>query len=618
MCGILGWISGNKKVDKDEFEAMLDQLEHRGPDADGTYFGDGISLGSRRLSIVSLNESGNQPIWDSTGETSIIYNGEVYNYLKLKKEIKGVKFKSETDTEVILHMYKKYGIKDTLSKLNGMFAFCIYDKKENKAIIARDRVGVKPLVYYQSKNNFIFASEIKAIRRAEEIDPGINPKAVYDFFIHRYVPNPRTIYQNIYKLEPGHYIELDVNTLKYEKNEYWRLRPNRNKNMGEEEAAGQIERLLKDSVQKRLIADVEVASLLSGGVDSSTVTALAQEYKPNIRAFSIDIQPEQFSEVEHAKRVSNSRDINLNTKKVGKEEFAKSFEEIIQSCDEPFADSSIIPTYLLCEYVSQNGIKTALSGDGGDEVFYGYRWFDRFYTVDESSLNFLSKLLPTRLLEICKSNPIIKFLFFLSFKSVERYRRIMFDRFTTKEIESIFNFSLGLENDYMYKEKTGKEKINWKDVNVIDFKTFLVDDILYKVDTAAMANCLEVRVPYLDHRLVETVFSISISLLYKKVRKQYLLKKHNNREKKYILKRIAEKYIPKENIYRSKKGFSAPVMGWVSSNLKEYITSSSLSDSDILDSKKLEEFVQSERNEGKLWQLFIFSKWYEYKFTSSK
>lgn len=301
MCGIIGHFSKSKKVNKQECLQMSDAIKHRGPDSFENYFEDKIFLGHRRLAIIDLTETGHQPMWDSEKKIAIIFNGEIYNYKEIKDELSEFTFASNSDTEVIIYAYKKWGIKKAIEKFNGMFAFCIYDKTKKQAFFARDRVGIKPVVYYFDKKNFIFASELKSLLQNSIIEKKINKKAVADYFIHRYIPNPNTIFEGINKLEPGHFLSLDLQTFKINKTQYWKIDNKRYLKLSETEIIEKAEELINNAVKYRLIADTEVASFLSGGIDSSLITSIAKKTNPQLKAFTIDLHPEKYSEFNFAK-----------------------------------------------------------------------------------------------------------------------------------------------------------------------------------------------------------------------------------------------------------------------------------------------------------------------------
>ena len=596
MCGITGHFSKTKLINKHECLLMSDAIKHRGPDSFGNYFENNIFLGHRRLSILDLTNAGHQPMWDSDMQIAIIFNGEIYNYNEIKGELSEYTFASNTDTEVIVYAYKKWGLEKTLDKLNGMFSFCIYDKVKQKALFARDRIGIKPFVYFYNEEHFIFSSELKSLLKNSIINKNIDTKSVANYFIHRYIPNPKTIFQGVKKLEPGHFIELDLQKFKLKKHQYRKLNNKRYIDLSENEIIEKAEELIKKSVKYRLIADTEVASFLSGGIDSSLITSIAKSLNTNLKAFSIDIQPEKYSELSFAKLAANHSDVNLISKQINKEVFQANFDNIINSYDEPFADSSLVPTFLLTKVVSESGIKCALSGDGGDEVFFGYNWYSTFNKVSKarSFLKLFPKKIAKKIISLTKN----KTLQLIWESSIEAYRKILYDRFTVDEINKLFNFNEKFSETDLFSLKISNKNVYLSDLSFIDFQTFLVDDILYKVDIASMANSLEVRVPFLDHNIVEFMFSVSFKYLYK------------NKELKHILKEISKKYIPKENIYRKKKGFSAPVMEWIEKDFKNELLNGNLVNNNFISKKNMISFLDNESSQGKVWQMYVFEKWY--------
>jgi len=593
MCGIAGIFSKNKAVKEQECRKILDSIKHRGPDGQGCYIYNNIFLGHNRLSIQDLSENGKQPMWDKDGKIGIVFNGEIYNFSEIKKELNEYEFKSKTDTEVIIYAYKKWGLKKAIDKFNGMFSFCIYDKRINKAFLVRDRIGIKPLVYYQDSENIIFASELKAILKSSIINKVINKKSLADFFVYRYVASPRTIFNNIYKLEAGHFLELNLTDFTLKNNCYWELKPIK-QNYTEEEVLKRINNLIKDSIKLRLISDTPVGSFLSGGIDSSLITSLMRKEK-DIEAFSIDLRPTKYSEIKFARHLAENNNIRLKSKKVEKKIFRKNFDNILSYYDEPFADSSLVPTFLLCKTVADHGYKCVLSGDGADELFYGYKWYQIFNKLYK--MKYLRHL-PLSTLKLIDSITNINLFSLLKSEGSEIYRKIMFDRYDIEEVNKLFNLNLELNNDYMYKEKMNNKKITSKNINYLDLKSFLVDDILYKVDIASMANSLEVRVPFLDHRLVELVFSLKLKLLYK------------NKDKKYLLKKIASKYIPEKNINRKKKGFSAPTAEWINQNAYNELLQGNVVKHSLISKNKMTSFLKNEKSQGKLWQMLVFEKWF--------
>ncbi len=596
MCGITGHFSKLNNVNKQECLQMSDAIKHRGPDSFGGYFANKIFLGHRRLAIIDLSETGHQPMWDSEKKIGIIFNGEIYNYKEIKKELTEFHFFSTSDTEVIIYAYKKWGIEKTIEKLNGMFSFCIYDKHKNQAYFVRDRIGIKPFVYFFDKENFIFASELKAILKNKVINKKINKKAVADYFIHRYVPNPNTIFEGINKLEPGHFLKLDLQTFDIKKTQYWKLNNKRYLHLSENEIIEKAEKLINIAVKYRLIADTEIASFLSGGIDSSLITSIAKKIIPKLKAFTIDLHPEKYSELNFAETAAKYINIKLISETVKAKSFQENFDKIISFYDEPFADSSLVPTFLLTKIVSEAGIKCALSGDGGDEVFYGYNWYSTFNKVSKAKniLNIFPKKIVQKLLSFINNETLSLVLL----NSIETYRKILYNRFTVAEINKLFNYNLIFKETDFFKEKIKKENIKLPDLSFIDFQTFMIDDILYKVDIASMANSLEVRVPFLDHNIIEFMFSVSFKYLFK------------NKELKHILKEISKTHIPKKNIYRKKKGFSAPVMEWIHKDFDNELIAGNLVKHKIITFKNMQEFLQNENSHGKIWQMYVFEKWF--------
>jgi len=596
MCGITGHFSKNKAINKNECLLMSDAIKHRGPESFGNYFEENIYLGHRRLSLIDLSETGHQPMWDAERNVVIVFNGEIYNYQEIKNELSEFIFNSNSDTEVIIYAYKKWGIEKAIQKFNGMFAFCIYDKEKRQAFFVRDRVGIKPFVYYADNENFIFASELKSLLKNATITKLINKKSVAEYFIYRYVPSPNTIFENINKLSAGYLLKLDLDTFTLEEKQYWKLNKDRYLHLSEKEIIKKADELIHKAIEYRLVADTEVGTFLSGGVDSSLISAIAKQKKKGIKAFSIDIQPQKYSEIEFAKNIAIEKRISLITQQVNEKEFRAKFDDIIKCYDEPFADSSFVPTFILTKLLADSGLKCALSGDGGDEVFFGYNWYANFSKLQQ--IKKVYELFPDKLGQKILSLMGNRSLNYIMLNSMQMYRKVQFDRFSVSEINELFGYNFTFTEELLLKKVMGKDELKLSDLSFIDFNTFLLDDILYKVDIASMANSIELRVPLLDHNLVEFMFSVSFKYLYK------------NRNLKYILKKISENYIPNKNIYRKKKGFSAPVMEWIDKDFKSELISGNLVKNNIIGQVKMQNFLKKETNQGKIWQMYIFEKWF--------
>ncbi|MFW9827687.1 MAG: asparagine synthase (glutamine-hydrolyzing) [Candidatus Thorarchaeota archaeon] len=608
MCGIIGVVS-SKEFDLDKFIKMRDTLIHRGPDDEGIYFNKNKSVifGHRRLSIIDLSPLGKQPMSNEDNSIWITFNGEIYNFQSIKEDLikSGHSFKSSSDTEVIIHGYEEWGVK-ILDRLRGMFAFGIWDKNKKELFLARDRLGIKPIYYYCDKEQFIFASEIKAIIQDDTINRKINPNSLKYYLKYTYIPAPHSIWENIYKLPPAHYLILKDNKFKIDK--YWEINKS-NKNENENNYIKDIEEILKKAVEYRFVSDVPVGILLSGGLDSSMVTAISSEIKDELLSFSIGFEMEEYSELNYAKIVAEK----FKTKSIENILDSKKMKEFLDAIlfyyDEPLGVSSIFPTFLLMQTVSKY-VKVVLSGDGGDEVFAGYTWYYKY--LKYRKYNFLSpiyKLLNSLITWIFPKpkNKYIKLfkrkIEFLSLNDFDEYRQLTTPRFEDDEIKRILNIKMSheFENENVFLEygKNGLKTI--KDLQFLDINTFLSDCILVKVDRASMAHSLEVRVPFLDHFLLGYVMSLHPDIIFK------------NQELKYLLKQIAKKKLPHDIIYRMKKGFSAPIvkLGFIDDNI--HVLSDSIA---VKDGIFNQDFINTiDRSNGfyydaKMWLLILFELWY--------
>jgi len=576
MCGIVG----TNFLSKD-FEKSVDLIRHRGPDNQSQLIYKNNQFGHTRLSIIDLENEANQPM--EFDDIVIVFNGEIYNYKELiqKHSLKTV---TKSDTEVLIRLYQKYGI-DFLNYLNGMFSFCIYDKRKNRFFCARDRFGKKPFFYYYKNGKFIFASEIKVILNLIQQTPLINWNAFYEYlsFITPLFPN--TFYEDIEKLPAGYYLILD-NNLKIEK--YYDIDNLESSYFEEKKVLTNIEELLIDSVKKRLVGDVKVASLLSGGVDSSLISALYSQMAGKIDTFSIGYDEYlHYSELDYAKIVAKHINSNHNEIVISKKDFIENIENIINAVDEPFGDSAIIPTSILSKSIHQSGIKVALSGEGSDENFLGYdNYFKIFEYYKKKAVNEPFNLSKEWEYNYRKLNnlPI-----FQGSGEVftENQKKLLLKNYKEKFL--IKNYII----DY--------PPVKW--AGYIDFKIWIAEVLMTKIDRASMMHSVEIRAPFLDYRLVEYMLKVDDKI-----------KKGNTN--KSLLKKISVKYLPKEIVFRRKKGFSSPFIEWL---YDEYGI-------EILDiilkvNKELnifnEDFVKflfyeakEKRFKQHLWQLYIFAKWF--------
>lgn len=627
MCGINGFIY--KKSSKNgsivsEINNMNNLIFHRGPDEDGVFTesndSHSITMAMRRLSIIDLS-SGKQPIFSDDRSIVIVFNGEIYNYLELKSELqnKGVKFSTNSDTEVILKLYEVEG-ENSFKKLDGMFAFSIYDKKRKKLFIARDFFGEKPLYYTDLNNEFIWASELKSLINKLGNKPNINLKGLNLFFRLTYIPAPYTIYEGIHKLEPNHYLTYDLSSFKYSINSIEENPPIPiNKQQTFDEAKKRVKDLVYDSVSSRSISDVPLGTFLSGGVDSSIVSLCLAQYKTlPIETFSIGFEKKSYDETDKSRVVAKQIGSNHHEFIIGEKDLQKNIDEILLNFDEPFADSSSLPTYLVSNK-TRDFVKVALTGDGGDEMFGGY---NKYYMGKMN--NTYSKLIPKGLHNVIQliSNPLLKasndnrglrFKINRLLNSIDyegqHYWDIISLGYTKNSIDK-FLLSSQLNYDVFecYKDKTGiRNPTSLTDFRTIDKYVSLEGDMLVKVDRTSMLNSLECRAPFLNRKIWHYANSLP---------ENYLMKGWN---KKFILKEAFKDQFPKDFLDKGKSGFGVPVGDWLRSSLKEeleiYILKQPLKIQQIFNVDEIRELVLNHLsgkvdNTFKVWTFYCFQKWY--------
>lgn len=546
MCGINGF----NWEDKELVKRMNKKLAHRGPDDSGIYISKDVSLGHTRLSIIDLSEKGKQPMSDEEGEVILVFNGEIYNFLKLKEDPRISKhdFKSKTDSEVLIYLYKEYGEK-MLEKIEGMFAFCIYDAKKNIFFFARDRFGKKPLYYYFDGEKFIFASEIKAILE-HEIDIKMDKESLTCYLTYGYSFDPKTIFSRICQVRCGQAMTFDLKTKKIKKWYYWKAGFSIKERSVKENRLKLLE-YFDCAVKKRLIADVPLGAFLSGGIDSSAVVSYLSEYKKNYYTFSIGFDRQDFDESKYANLVSDIFNTKHKIIEVDAEDVQKTLELLPKYFDEPFADTSVIPTYLVSK-LAREKVKVSLSGDGGDELFGGYEWYIWHNIMRKYSK--VPKILNTAILKTSSAlNKIKGSELFHKFEYVTKKHRLR-DYKLYAEMKKVFPYKYGESYFKGYFRGDGLNDLIRSDIN-----TFLPFSILKKVDVCSMANSLEIRSPFLDTNLFGFASSLPIN---QKIRLN---------QKKYILKKALEKRLPKNIIYRKKKGFSTPLKHYFRDELKSYV-----------------------------------------------
>ena len=574
---------------------MTKILYHRGPDEEGYYQDNDIALGMRRLKIIDL-KSGVQPVYNESKSIYVIQNGEIYNFPELKAHLqrKGHKFYTKTDTEVIPHLYEEYGEKFT-SLLNGMFATALWDKNKKTLLLIRDRVGIKPLYYTILNKGIIFGSEIKCIISHPKVSKEIDIDALADFLTYQYVPAPDTIFKHIKKLRPGHYLRIDEKGVQDIK--YWDIDFQDDFSFNENEIIEELEFLIKDAVKKRLISDVPLGTFLSGGLDSSLVSAIMHNLSnKRIKTFTIGFEGfGHYDERPFAKQVANL--INSEHYEfIVSSDMIPMMEDIVWYLDEPIADPAALPTYLISK-LAREYVIVALTGEGGDENFAGYPRYilsliaDRLHHAEILEMPLINKIAthlpyyPKRLLT-SKKNDIERNVDWTA-------------GFTYKEVKHLLkpNFSHNIYD----RRRQYKEKDALSSLIKTDLKTWLVDDILMKVDRMSMAHSLEARVPLLDHRVVEFIARVPSHLKIK------------NFNTKYILKKIAEKYLPKNIIYRKKHAFLLPLKFWFKENAILTQMKQKNKISDYLRQEKIvqtiNKFEKGKENPKKIWTLLILEYW---------
>ena len=620
MCGIAGYIDFNgKRTERKIIEKMCSSIVHRGPDSCGVFVKENLALGMQRLSIIDL-KTGQQPIYSEDKRYCIVFNGEIYNYKCIKEELvkKGHVFSSHSDTEVIVHLYEDYGVR-CLDKLEGMFAIAIWDSFKKELFLARDRMGKKPLYYSTVNNKFIFASEIKAILINPASKKELSLESLEKFLFFGFVPTPKTMFKDIYKVPAGAYLVLRKDK-KFEIDNYWEPDFSRNTDtVNEREIENSCLELIKKSVKKRLVSDVSLGTFLSGGVDSSLVTAIMSEIlgPDKVDTFTIGFTEGKHDESIYAKQVARYLKIkNHHLKIFSVKECLEIVPEILDFMDAPIADPSIIPTFLLSRFTRQN-VKVALSGDGGDELFAGY---PKYYAHQlAKKFDFLGNGVKKTLGGLISKGFAFmldnkKRSFFSDMHQLPHIRNhLWIAPFSPEKISRILETNCG--NNIFEDIESYYQNIPSADLVsqmlYLDGKLTFSDLYLVKVDRASMANSLEVRCPFLDKDLMEYVNSISTYLKIK------------DGETKHLLKKIASRYIPEDVIYRKKMGFGIPLKEWTRNGLKDIIYDY-LSDKKIKDTGLFAEYeverIMNEHYSGKkdnsmaLWTLFIFQYWYYHWF----
>ncbi len=592
MCGICGFNWGDEVLAR----KIAELLKHRGPDADGIYNDRYVSLGHKRLAIIDLSKKGVQPMSNEDGSVWITFNGEIFNFEAIREDLesKGHKFRSKSDTEVIVHGYEEYGT-DILQKLNGQFAFCIYDRDKRELFLARDRPGINPLYYSARGEKFIFASEMKAVIAAG-VDKEIDTKSLEHYILFGYTPKHRTIFRDVKKLDPGSYLIYDLKKKEVKANRrYWKVNV---KDMitDEKKAAKLIRSTLERSVRRRMIADVPVGAFLSGGLDSSAIVAFASRFTSDLNTFSIKFDKAGFDESKYAEKVSKLFGTNHHSITFTAEDVRNLISKISYHYDEPFGDHSMIPTFLVSQ-VARKHVKVSLSGDAGDELFGGYDKYKNLLALQK--VRFLGTLGGKLASVFRRPLKLHRFLLHSALPVHQQFASLDTYKYIEDMDEDDFRLFDSYEEYFTFKDPLSNA------INA-DFHSYLPEDILVKVDRASLGNSLESRPPFLDHEMIQLGLSIHPELKIK------------DGETKYILKEAMKGILPDEIIFRKKKGFESPIREYFRKELKGLVQEKAI-DYDKHDHfKKLPlERIWKSHLAGKkdysrmLWTVLMFNLWWD-------
>jgi asparagine synthase (glutamine-hydrolysing) len=623
MCGITGIVEAEGNLTREAAEAMTEALRHRGPDDSGLWSDGHCALGHRRLSIIDLSEAGRQPMSDESGEAWITYNGEIYNFQLLRKELEslGYRFRTRTDTEVIIKAYRQWGV-ECVKRLRGMFALAIWDSQRRRLFLARDRVGKKPLFYAQSGKRFLFASELQAIVTDSGVERRVDLTAIDEYLSWGYVPAPRTAFEGVFKLPPAHWLTLELKPsgpeLRVER--YWELEYGPKHKLGEREAGEALREKLTEAVRLRMMSDVPLGAFLSGGVDSSIVVGLMAELSSQpVKTFSIGFEEVAYNELDHARRVARRCGTD-HSEFIVKPDALRVLPKLVRHYGEPYADSSAIPTFYVSE-MTRSRVTVALNGDGGDESFAGYErylanrvaeWM-RLVPGGRWPALALSRVLPDstdpksrlrrakRFLSVAAKPQASRYGRWVSFFSEESKRELY-----SPDLRSLINGHR--PEDWvasLFDRSQGLDPVDR--AMAVDVLSYLPYDLLVKVDITAMANSLEARSPFLDHEVMEFAARLPVDL------------KLRGKQSKYLLKRAFADLLPPENVNRRKMGFGVPVGHWFRGSLRPLLEDALLSeqlarrkyfDASVVRSMVTDHIDGRADHSFALWNLLMLELWH--------
>jgi asparagine synthase (glutamine-hydrolysing) len=609
MCGIAGFIDFNNNSSLEILKKCTDTQ---------------IGLGHRRLSIIDLSEGGKQP--KSFQHLWITFNGEIYNYKEIKAELieLGHSFESHSDTEVILHAYNQWG-KQCVKRFVGMFAFVLYDAQKKEVYCVRDRAGVKPLQYYWNNGLLLFASEFKSFHEHPDFVKELNLDAVASFMRYGYVPTPHSIFKNAFKLEPGHYLSINLETQTIKTEKYWDVYEFYNQpklKISFEDAKIETESILSKAFQYRMVADVPIGVFLSGGYDSTCVTALLQkDSTQKIKTYTIGVNNKSLDEAPYAKQIANHLGTEHTEYYCDEKEAMNIIPELPHFFDEPFGDYSAIPTTLVSR-IARKEVTVALSADAGDEIFAGYNRYDYYKYVQQTEKipsivrNIAAKtmeMIPAKAIPFLGQHPLFgsrygKIKNILKDNSTQNLMNNLVTEFTIDSIQNLFKSKISNIDTYFDRKLESKFDDGLSYMMAVDYQTYMLDDILQKVDRATMTASLEGREPFLDQHIVQWAAQLPTEY------------KYNKGNKKYIIKEIVAKYIPREMMDRPKMGFAIPLESWLKTDLKyltdDYLNPNLIEKQGIFKVEEVQKITKS-FHDGKaeslfkIWYLLVFQMWYK-------
>jgi len=615
MCGILGAAGTNDAHMAEQVRRALPLMVHRGPDDSGVYSDEHAALGFRRLSIIDLSPAGHQPMLSENGAVALIFNGEIYNYQALRKELEPEhRFSSQTDSEVLLNGYLAWGWEKLLEKIDGMFAFAIWDKRSRRLHVARDRAGKKPLFYARSGRSLVFGSTLNAVLELDRSSPELDPEALDAYLVYQAVPSPLTIFKGIRQLPPAHHLTYDVERQELKVQQYWDVHYADKLQLSEDELLDRLEDILRRAVRQRLMSDVRLGAFLSGGVDSSLIVAMmAQELRQPVEAVVIGFADPVFDERAHARKAAAHLKVNLHEYELPADA-VNALPEIIWHYGQPFADVSMVPTYFVAKYAREH-VTVVLNGDGGDELFGGYA-----RPVVARAAEPYRKLVPLSIRQsagrwisgnggrlgrkaglLAKAGRYDGYQAFLYDRGFEEHRDSMYTESFRKQTSAI-----GPSELYRaaWERADGCDDVDR--VLYLDFKTYLPDQLLTKMDVSTMAHSVEARSPLLSTELIEFAALIPTSMRLR------------GYTTKHLLKKLAARYVPPEIIYRNKRGFVMPVSQWLrgelAASMRLVLLSSSFRDRGWIQpqavARMVDEHCRGQKNwSEQLWTLFVLELW---------